>query len=177
MPRHRLPRRQVLASLGAAPVVSILSRRAQATTEQRAVPAAPTVNSEWMLDIVLNVRLATSVTAVQGSAYILGGRATGPLLDGRVLPGHLEWAVETGRGVLRWTAHYDLEADPMRIHVADRGTALVSSADYWSAPFSTTPDLEPVSGPAVLGNALHLGRMDASELGAGRLRMNVHRVL
>jgi hypothetical protein len=65
----------------------------------------------------------------------------------------------------------------MRVHVADRATLQVPAANYWSAPFSTTPDLDPISGPAGLGNALHLGRMDAREFGAGRLRMNLHRVL
>lgn len=177
MPRYRLPRRQVLASLGAAPVISILSARAESGTRRDDVAVVPEVKSEWILDVALDVRLAAPVTAMRGSAHILGGRAIGPLLDGMVLPGNLEWSVDTERGALKWAAHYDLESAALRIHVADRATVLVSSEDYWKQPFSTTPDLEPVIGPPGLRNALHLGRMDASELGAGRLRMNVHRVL
>jgi hypothetical protein len=177
MPRYRLPRRQVLAALGAAPVVSILSSRAEAAAGRRHVAAVPEVQSEWILHVALNVRLATPISAAQGRAYILGGRATGPLLDGMVLPGNLEWSVDAERGALKWAAHYDLEAGVTRIHIADRATVPVPSQDYWRLPFSTTPDLEPVNGPSILRHALHLGRMDASQLGAGRLRMNVHRIL
>jgi hypothetical protein len=177
MPRYRLPRRQVLASLGAAPVASIFPPGVHAGVAPRDAAAGPAVDSQWLLDIVLNVRLAAPVTATRGTAFILGGRASGPLLDGMVLPGNLEWSVDEERGTLRWAAHYDLESQTMRVHVADRATLQVPAVNYWSAPFSTTPDLDPISGPAALRNALHLGRMDASELGAGRLRMNLHRVL
>src|SRR5262245_54119320 len=116
MPRHRLQRRQVLASLGAAPVVSILSPRAQASMAPRDVSDAP-VESQWILDITLELRLLTSHTAIQGSAIIVGGDARGPLLDGRVLPGSLEWSLDTERGVLRLAARYDLEAgNGLRFH-------------------------------------------------------------
>jgi hypothetical protein len=167
----------VLASLGAAPVISILSPSAQAIVSLPHDAEVPGVESEWILDIVFSVRPAVPATAARGSAFILGGRARGPLLDGMVLPGSLEWSVDAERGMLRWAAHFDLEAGATRIHVVDRATLVASAANYWSAPFSTTPDLEPVSGPVAVRNALHLGRMDASELSAGRLRMNVHRVL
>jgi hypothetical protein len=176
MPRYRLPRRQVLASLGIAPVISLLSSRAKAVMAPTDV-AVPAIESQWILDIVLDLRLMTPATAVRGHALILGGRAAGPLLDGAVLPGNLEWSLDAGRGVLRWTAQYELEAGATRVHVADRATVLTSAAGCWNTPFPTAPELQLISGPVALRNALHLGRMDASDIGAGRLRMNVHRVL
>jgi hypothetical protein len=178
MPRYRLARRQVLTSLGAAPILSILSPRAQAIAPPRDTAEVPGVESEWILDITLHLRLATPATAAQGRAIILGGKATGPLLRGAVLPGSLEWSLDAERGVLRLAAHYDLEADSgLRIHVADRAAVAVSAAGCWNVPFTTTPDLELISGPAVHRNALYLGRMDASDIDAGKLRLNVHRVL
>lgn len=175
MPRYRLPRRQVLASLGAAPAVSLWSARAPAITLSR--DATPAVQSQWVLDIVMDLRLATPVTATHGRALVLGGRASGPLLQGQVLPGSVEWSVDAERGVLLWAARYDLAAGATRIHVTDRATMPATAQDYWSAAFATTPELESISGPAVLTDALHLGRMDASALAAGRLRLNIHRVL
>jgi len=176
MPRYRLPRRQVLASLGAAPVVSLLSTRADAVMASND-GAAPAIESQWVLDIVLDLRLTTPATAARGSALILGGRAAGPLLDGVVLPGSVEWSLDAERAVLRWTAHYDLQAGATRVHVTDRAAVLTSAAGCWNTPFPTAPELQWISGPVALGNALHLGRMDASDIDAGRLRMNVHRVL
>lgn len=176
MPRHRLPRRQVLASLGAAPVASWCAARTPAITPSHTA-GAPAVDSEWMLDVVLDVRLATPADAMHGRAFVLGGRASGPLLQGQVLPGSVEWSVDAERGVLLWSARFDLVAGAAHIQVADRATLSVAVADYWSAPFASSPELQSVSGPGVVPDGLYLGRMDASALGAGRLRMNLHRVL
>jgi hypothetical protein len=179
MPQYRLPRRQVLASLGAAPVVSLLSSHAQAVM----LPLPddmPAVQSRWMLDIVLRLRLTARASAKIGSAIILGGVASGPLMNGEVLPGALEWSHDPARGVLRLSAHYDLQDDNgLRIHVSDRATVAVKAASgQWDAPFSTSPDLQLVSGPATAcPDALYLGRLDARQLDAGRLRLNVHRVV
>src|SRR6185369_14084651 len=119
MPRYQLPRRQVLASFGAAPVVSLLSSHARAVMAPIS-DDTPAVRSEWMLDIALRLRLAAPVTALTGNAIILGGEARGPLLNGEVLPGVLEWSQEPARGALRLSAHYDLQdANGLRIHVAD----------------------------------------------------------
>ncbi len=133
-----------------------------------------------MLDIALQLRLGASATALAGSAIILGGDARGPLMNGEVLPGTLEWSLDAARGVLRLSARYDLQdGNGLRIHVADRTMLAVTAASgHWSVPFSTAPDLQLISGPAMAcPDALYLGRLDARELDAGKLRLNVHRVL
>jgi hypothetical protein len=159
-------------------MISLLPPRAQAIMAPRDAAEVPAVQSEWILDIALRLRLVVPSGAVQGSAIILGGNATGPLLDGVVLPGSLEWSVDAARGVLRVAAHYDLQAgNGQRLHVADRATVEVSAAERWNRPFCTTPDLELISGPAIHRNTLYLGRMDATEIDAGRMRLNVHRIL
>lgn len=140
----------------------------------------PAVQSQWMLDIVLQLRLAAPASAITGTAIILGGEARGPLMNGTVLPGTLQWSLESARGVLSLSARYDLQADNgLRIHVADRATMPVTAASgHWDTPFSTAPDLQQISGPATaFPEALYLGRMDASQLDAGKLSLNVHRVL
>lgn len=42
---------------------------------------------------------------------LLGGRVVGPGLNGRVLPGGVDWQVARGDGVLEIAAHYVIEAD------------------------------------------------------------------
>ena len=140
----------------------------------------PAVQTEWMLDITLRLRLATPATAKAGSAIIVGGDASGPLLAGKVLPGSFEWVHDPAQGVLRLSARYDLQDDQgLRIHVADRAAVAAPAASgYWNSPFSTSPDLQWVHGsPTAIPDALYLGRLDARQLDAGTLRMNLHRVV
>ena len=180
MPRNQLPRRQVLASLGAAPVISLLSSRAQAVMAPHSMDDVPAVQSEWMLHITLRLRLAAPATAMAGSAIIVGGEARGPLLHGEVLPGSLEWMHEPAQGVLRLSARYDLQDEQgLRIHVADRAVVAVQAASgHWNSPISTSPDLQWIHGSSTaIPAALYLGRLDASQLDAGTLKMNIHRVV
>jgi hypothetical protein len=177
MPRTRLSRRRVLASLGAAPVVSVLATSAPAcaSAQQAAADASP--RTEQVLSAMLNISLATPAEATVGSATILGGDAQGELA-GVVQPGSLEWTRDPARGVLQLAARFELQARAgLRIHVADRAT-VVTQAECWAATFATTPELTVVDGPsAACPEAVYLGRMDASQLHAGQLRLTVHRVL
>jgi len=169
----------VLASLGAAPIISVLSSHAQAVIAPHADENSP-VQTEWMLDVALHLRLSAPATAVSGSAIILGGEAAGPLMNGAVLPGALEWSLDAARGVLQLSAHYDLEdGNGLRIHVMDRAAVAVDAASgHWNAPLSTSPDLQRISGSSTAcPEALYLGRLDARQLDAGRLRLNIHRVV
>ena len=127
---------------------------------------------------MLNVSLATPADATVGSAIILGGEAQGELA-GAVQPGSLEWTRDPVRGVLQLAARFELQARAgLRIHVADRATVVTPSTGCWAAPFATTPELTVVDGsPAACPEAVYLGRMDASQIHAGQLRLTVHRVL
>ena len=126
---------------------------------------------------MLRVNLATAADATVGSANILGGRASGEIA-GAVHPGSLEWVRDPARGVLQLAARFELQgADGLRIHVADRAM-VVTAGQGWQAPFATTPELTVVDGSsAACPDAVYLGRMDASRIHAGVLRLAVHRVL
>ena len=159
--------------------MGVLSSRAHAVIA-RAPDDVSAVRSEWMLDIALRLRLAAPLTAPSGSAIILGGDARGPLLNGEVLPGALEWSQDPARGVLHLSARYDLQDEHgLRIHVADSATVAIKNASgHWEGLFPTSPDLQLISGAATAcPHGLYLGRMDARQLDAGKLRLNVHRVV
>ena len=178
MPRSRFSRRSVLATLGATPVASVLV--GNATAAPATPPHADALNevrTRQVFTAVLRVNLATPADATVGSANILGGRASGEIA-GAVHPGSLEWVRDPKRGVLQLAARFELQGgDGLRIHVADRAT-VVTAGQCWQAPFSTTPELTVVDGTsAACPDAVYLGRMDASQIHAGVLRLAVHRVL
>jgi hypothetical protein len=179
MPRIRFSRRRVLASLGAAPVASAIaaSTTGGESTRRAAEAATAAPRTQGVLTAVLRVRLATRADATVGSAIILGGESQGELA-GIVQPGSLEWTRDPVRGVLQLAARFELQASAgLRIHVADRAT-VIAPGECWAAPFATTPELTVVDGPAgACREAVYLGRMDASQLHAGQLRLAVHRVL
>jgi hypothetical protein len=180
MPRSRISRRRVLASLGAAPIATVLTQPA------RALALAPLSDDAdnnipqtlSVLDATLRVTLSTPVDATVGSAIIHGGEADGTFA-GEVMPGSLTWTRDPVRGVMQLEARFDLQARAgLRIHVADSATVVTPSTGCWEAPFSTTPELTVVDGAsAACPEAVYLGRMDARQIHAGQLRLTVHRVL
>jgi len=175
--RSSVSRRRVLASLGAAPVASVLAE--SATQGQQCEPgAADAVSTEPVFSALLEVTLATDAAANVGSAVIRGGEARGEIA-GDVQPGSLSWIRDPVRGVLRLDVRFDLrDLRGLRIHVADCSTVVTGSAQFWEAPFPTSPELTVVDGsPAACRQAVYLGRMDARQLHAGQLRLTVHRVL
>lgn len=134
--------------------------------------------AEVVFSAMLRVRLSTPVDATVGSAVILGGEARGELA-GAVQPGSLEWTRDPARGVLQFATRFELQARAgLRIHVADRATVVAPATGCWEAPFCTTPELTVVDGsPAACQEAVYVGRMDATQLHAGHMRLTVHRVL
>jgi len=180
MQRSRLSRRSVIVSLGTAPVISALAMPASSASEtslQCEAPADAAPQTELVLNAVLNISLVTPADATVGSAIILGGVAQGELA-GAVQPGSMEWTRDPERGVLQLAARFELQAtSDLRIHVADRAT-VITAKQCWATPFATTPELTVVDGSsAACREAVYLGRMDASQIHAGQLRLTVHRVL
>jgi hypothetical protein len=137
------------------------------------------VSAEWVLAVELALHLDAPADSPSGSATILGGTAAGPMLNGIVQPGRLEWKRDAGHGVLSLAAHYDLQAkDGLRIHVADRATVVAPTQGCWETPISTMPELEVVCGAAAAcPRGLYVGRMDTKHFGVGKLRVNLHRIL
>jgi hypothetical protein len=180
MPHSRISRRRVLASLGAAPVATVLTQpaRARALAPQSDVADNSIPQTLSVLDATLRVTLSAPVDATAGSAIIHGGEADGTFA-GVVMPGSLTWTRDPARGVMHIAVRFELQARAgLRIHVADQATVVTPLMGFWEAPFCTTPELTVVDGaPAACHEAVYLGRMDAREIHAGQLRLSVHRVL
>jgi hypothetical protein len=180
MPRSRISRRSVLASLSAAPVATVLTQpaRARALTAPSDAADENLPQTLSVLTATLRVTLSTPLEATVGSAIIHGGDADGAFA-GEVMPGSLTWTRDPARGVMHIAARFELQARAgLRIHVADQATVVTPLMGFWEAPFCTTPELTVVDGaPAACHEAVYLGRMDARKIHAGQLRLSVHRVL
>jgi hypothetical protein len=148
--------------------------------------AGPVVRSEPLATLTLQLQLATPATASIGSARIVGGEAAG-LLAGTVLPGILEWSFDRANAVAQLALRYGLEtADGHRLQVIDRATFPCSGASAWASPICTSTEMEAMADPAAdlrhepgagMVPGLTIGRLDASALGAGTLRLALHRVI
>lgn len=177
MPPNRLSRRRVLASLGTAPVLSTLPLPVSSVQPLQADGDAFTVRTEWVLTITLRLQLTAALDAAQGSALILGGEASGPLMQGLVQPGMFEWLHDPALHALQLKAHFDVQGIDSRLRVSDHATIDGMRLTQCGRMISTVPHIELLDGGRNHAPALYVGRMDARELGAGTLRMDAHRIL
>jgi hypothetical protein len=148
--------------------------------------AGPVVRSEPLATLTLQLQLAAPEGAACGNAAIVGGQAAGTLA-GTVLPGILEWSRDTERGTAHLALRYGLQtADGHRLQVIDRASFPCTGESAWSSPISTSTELEAMADPmadvlqepaAALVPGITVGRLDASALGTGRLRLELHRVI
>ena len=90
---------------------------------------------------------------------ILGGKVTGPALQGKVLPGGADWAVKRQDGVFCIDAHYAIETtDGAIIQVFNRGRNAIDPETNPSLTMLTSPSFVAPDGPhAWLNDTLFVG--------------------
>jgi len=180
MPRSGVSRRRVLASLGAAPMATMLPpAQARSSIDNLAPAAGHVIRTEPMASLTLQLRLIAPLDAATGSAIIEGGEALGPAFTGAVLPGSLEWSHDPLRGVTQLTVRYGVQTHGgHRLQLVDRASFPAGDAASWNHPVTTATEMEAVPDPlAAVARGLLIGRMDASQMHAGTLRLDLHRVL
>ena len=144
------------------------------------------VRTEPLSSLTLRLQLAVPETAAAGSAIIIGGLASGGIC-GPVLPGSLEWSRDDSRGVARLALRYGVQTpDGHRLQLIDRASFPCEVQSAWREPIATTTELETADDPVAdasriamsgLLPGITIGRLDASALGAGVLRLELHRVI
>jgi hypothetical protein len=114
----------------------------------------------------------TSGARVQGWATILGGAIDGPRLSGVVQGGRFDWSTDPAGESVEVTATFIVRSDDGRmIEVRDRGVYPVSAAVTASAAICTSPELVQPAGEAPVSPAVLIGRLDASHLNQGVVRL------
>lgn len=143
---------------------------------------SPAIRTEPLATLALQVQLATPADAPIGSAIITGGTAAGTALSGAVLPGSLEWSRDAARGITQLTLRYGLlTGSGDRLQMVDRASFPTAAGPAWARAITTSTELESMADPLADGGGLTagltIGRLDAASLDAGRLRLDLHRVL
>jgi len=136
----------------------------------RTIPAA---------SMMLQLRLLTPLSAASGSAIIEGGVARGTAFAGAVLPGSLEWSRDPSRDLTQLTIRYGVHTqDGHHVQLVDRASFHAGDAGTWVRPITTATAMEAAPDPLAASAAgLMIGRLDATQMGAGVLRLDLHRVL
>ena len=170
----------MLASLGAAPMATMLPAAQARSSIDRLAPAADSlIRTEAMASLTLQLRLTAPLGAATGSAIIEGGDAHGSAFTGAVLPGSLEWSHDPLRGITQLTARYGVQTHGgQRLQLVDRASFPAGDAASWDQPITTATEMEAAPDPlAAAARGLLIGRLDASQMHAGMLRLDLHRVL
>lgn len=81
-------------------------------------------------------------------------------------------------GVMRLSLHYGVETrDGRRLQLVDRATVAARSDSLWDRPITTTTEFECVADPLAAASGLVIGRLEAGNLAAGTVRLDLLRVV
>jgi hypothetical protein len=112
------------------------------------------------------------------SAAILGGEVSGPLLQGQVLPGRIEWTIDAGSQTMQLSASYAVRcADGSLVQVRDRSVQGAAAAPAAGKSLRTVPELHADGELGGLSGSVLVGVLDASGFSAGQVMLRVFRVV
>lgn len=112
--------------------------------------AGPQLTPVFALWVALAPEVAHGLTPLgrRSRAPIIGGRVSGPRLNGTVLGGGSDWQLLRGDGWLELQAEYDLRTDDgSLVHVQNRGLWHSPSGDWPASYAMSSPRFEAPLGP------------------------------
>ncbi len=115
---------------------------------------------------------------VQYSAAILGGEITGPLLQGAVQTGRIEWTVDAASQTVQIAAHYSvLRRDGVLVQVRDRSIHPQAIKPANSAGLRTAPEIIVEGEHQDVASPLLVGVLDASGFSTGQVMLRAFRIV
>jgi hypothetical protein len=174
MSKLRITRRAVLGSVGAS-LSSTLAAPAAASLAP--VPAQgslqlPQARRAFAAQLEVGQSTPASGTSTHRWAVILGGAIDGPRLRGEVQGGRFDWRQDPGGQSVEVTATFIVRRDDGRlIEVRDRGVYPAAGAATATAAICTSPELVEPGGEVPVSPAVLVGRLDASQLDLGVVRL------
>ena len=112
------------------------------------------------------------------SAAILGGEVTGPLLQGEIQPGRIEWQLDAAGESVQISAHYAVRRpDGALVQVSDRSVHPVATRPAAATGLRTAPQISMDDVPAGQSPCLLVGVLDASGFSAGQVTLRAFRLV
>jgi hypothetical protein len=174
MPKLRITRRAVLGSVGAT-LSSTLAAPAGAHLAPMPAQgslALPQARPAFAALLEVGESMQAPGTSTQRWVTILGGAIDGPRLRGVVQGGRFDWRQDAAGESVEVTATFIVRRDDGRlIEVRDRGFYPAASAAAASAAICTSPELVEPAGEGPVAAAVLVGRLDASQLDRGMVRL------
>jgi hypothetical protein len=175
MSRMQLSRRSLLGSVGAATVAPALPAATRDLAE--AVAGLPRTVPAFEARLRTGPQLRSSLSQAQFSAAILGGELAGPLLQGVVQSGRIEWTIDSASRALHITAHYAvLRHDGVLVQIKDHGIHPQAMKPADSTRLRTSPEIS-VDGEPHMAASLLVGLLDASGFSSGEVTLRAFRVV
>jgi hypothetical protein len=172
-----ITRRSLLGTAGAASLAPVLPKDANACTGQQLAPAMPHATPAFTVRVEVGAANRVGTQPGLHHAFIHGGDVTGPLLNGKVQGGRVQWHVDAANGQVEITARFAvLRADGMLLEVRDCARYPASSLPAASGPIATAPVLMETAGELPATPALLVGRLDASQFANGVVLLHAFEV-
>jgi len=162
----RISRRSMLGSAGAASLMPVLGQSANA-----APPAAAIAPPDARPAFDARLQVGSPMAHAGGGrwAAITGGSIEGRVVSGEVTGGRIEWQDQQGACMV--TARFDvLRSDGTRVEVCERGRCAAMAGR-----FPASAEVLDAIGSAATA-ALLVGRVDATRLAAGAVRVQAFEV-
>jgi hypothetical protein len=172
-----ITRRSLLGSAGAASLTPVLLNDTDTCTGQPLQPAAPKAAPAFTARIAVGAGSRISFQPGLRHASILGGEITGPLLNGTVQGGNVQWHIDAANGQVEIAARLVvLRSDGVLLELRDIARYPADSLPSATASIATTPVLMETAGELPATPALLVGRLDASQFANGVVLLHAFEV-
>lgn len=172
-----ITRRSLLGTAGAASLSPVLLKDTNDCTGQQLASAVPHAVPAFTARVEVGAASRVGTQPGLHHASIHGGEITGPLLNGKVQGGRVQWHVDAALGQVEITACFAvLRADGVLLEVRDCARYPADSLPAATGPIATAPVLMETAGELPATPALLVGRLDASQFAKGVVLLHAFEV-
>jgi hypothetical protein len=171
MARFQCNRREMLGSAVALSVSSAISQHSAAAEGDLSIA------TELAFDAIIQLDSPVLTTASSWRAPIVGGEVHGPLANGVILPGEIEWRVDSVAQSTQVNARYALQLeDGCIVHVVDSGVAPQQLVPSQAQRMHTAPEFSSDDLHGWAHGSVFLGALDATRFEHGSVKLRVLKV-